>query len=80
MIKEVLMLFLLFSLGYLVYSLIYELIDRFIYKVKRISISIAADDFKQLKSYVKKHGNGMNVEKYLQFHFKEDIKELLESE
>lgn len=78
--KECLMLFIVFAIGYLIFSLIDELADRFIYKVKRVSIPISAEDYKALKERMKSHGNAMTVEKYLKFHVKEDIRDLLEED
>lgn len=78
--KTMLLTFLLFALGYLVFSAIDELADRFIYKVKRVSIPISAEDYKALKKRMESHGNALTVEKYLKFHVKEDIRDLLEGD
>lgn len=63
MIKECLLMFLFFALGYLIFSLIDELADRFIYKVKRVSIPISAEDYKALKKVFKY--KGLKIEKDL---------------
>lgn len=62
--KECILMFLVFTLGYLIFSLIDELADRFIYKVKRVSIPIAAEDYKALKTVFKEKGR--KIEKELQ--------------
>lgn len=57
------MLFIVFAIGYLIFSLIDELADRFIYKVKRVSIPIPSEDYKLLKAAFK--NNGRKIEKDL---------------
>ena len=54
--------FLLFALGYLFFSAIDELADRFIYKIKRVSIPISAEDYKLLKSVFKEKGRKIEKE------------------
>lgn len=80
MIKEVLLLFLFFALGYLIFSLIDELADKFIYKVKRVQIPISVKDYREIKKYLKESGSPRKVDDWLRFHFKEDIRDLLEKD
>lgn len=62
MIKEVLIMFLFFALGYLIFSLVDELADRFIYKVKRVEVPIPAEDYKALKLCFKEKGRKIEKE------------------
>lgn len=64
MIKELLLTFLLFALGYMFFSIVDELIDRFIYKVKTVRIRIDGEEYKELKTVFK--NKGRKIEKELQ--------------
>lgn len=64
MIKECMLMFLFFALGYVIFSLIDELADRFIYKVKTVRVRIDAKEYKELKTVFK--NKGRKIEKELQ--------------
>lgn len=63
-IKGCLMTFIVFALGYVIFSLIDELADRFIYKVKTVRVRIDAKEYKELKTVFK--NKGRKIEKELQ--------------
>lgn len=68
-------------LAYLVFcvsDLVVQLYDRYVRKKKVCRMELDVADYVKLKNIVKHGDTGLSVDKWLQFHFKEDIKEYLE--
>ena len=71
------MLFIVFAIGYLIFSLIDELADRFIYKVKRVSIPIPSEDYKALKKFLKESDSLCKADEWLQLQLTDDVSDFL---
>lgn len=55
-----------------------ELYDRYIRNKKVCRMELDVSDYVELKSIVKHGDTGLSVDKWLQFHFKENVKDYLE--
>ena len=76
--KEYILIGLLAYLVFCLSEICAELYIRYVRKKKILRFEIDVADYMELKKVLKSHGNAYTVEKYLKFHVKEDIKDILE--